>query len=145
MLNSVSGVSFKGDVTPAQNTQDLISAPSQFSASLADAPVDSFEKVGEEKKRSKAPVVIGGLLALAAATYIGLGIAVGKGKLKKVEGTDLKFMEKAQNWAHAVGDNAKSVWNKVTGWFGKKGAEEATSNVATTGEQAAGNATNATT
>ena len=53
MLNSVSGVSFKGDVTPAQNTQDLISAPSQFSASLADAPVDSFEKVGEEKKKSK--------------------------------------------------------------------------------------------
>lgn len=141
MLNSVSGVSFKGDIAPAQNTQDLISAPSQFSAPLADAPVDSFEKVGEEKKKSKAPVIIGGLLALAAATYIGLGIAVGKGKLKKVEGTDLKFMEKAQNWAHAVGDNAKSAWNKVTGWFGRKGAEE----TAQAGEQAAGNATNATT
>ncbi len=126
MLSPVSGVSFRGEVAPAQNTQDLISAPSQFASPIADAPADSFEKAGEEKKKSKAPAIIGGLLALAAAAYIGLGVAVGKGKLDKVvaaEGAELKFMEKAQNLAHAVGENANSAWKTVTGWFGKKGAE----------------------
>ena len=36
MLNSVSGVNFKGDVTPNPNIQDLISSPGQY-ASLAEA------------------------------------------------------------------------------------------------------------
>ena len=139
MLSAVSGVSFKGDVAPAQNTQDLINAPSQFAGPIADVPADSFEKAGEEKKKSKAPAILGGLVALAAAAYIGLGVAVGKGKLNKVvaaEGAELKFMKKAQNWAHTVGENANNVWKSITGWFGKKGSEVA-ENTAGTGNTAA--------
>ena len=125
MLNPVSGVSFRGDVAPTQNTQDLISAPSQFAGPVADAPADSFEKAGEEKKKSKAPAIIGGLVALAAAAYIGLGVAVGKGKLPKIEGTELKFMEKAQNLANSVGENAGKVWKSITGLFSKNAAKVA--------------------
>ena len=51
MINSVSGISFRGDVAPAN---DLISAPSKFSnpAPQAEAPADSFEKAGEKKGKS---------------------------------------------------------------------------------------------
>lgn len=40
MINSVSGVSFRGDVAPAQNMQDLINAPGQYTTQVADAPAD---------------------------------------------------------------------------------------------------------
>ena len=89
MLNSVSGVNFKGDVTPNPNIQDLISSPGQYASLAEEAPVDSFEKTGTEKEhKSKAPAIITTIVGLAAAAYVGLGIAVGKGKLKKVEGAN---------------------------------------------------------
>lgn len=119
MLSSVSGVSFKGDVAPNQNVQDLLSSPGKFSAPIADNPPDSFAKEGaEKKKKSKAPAIIGTLVALAAATYIGLGVAVSKSKLNKVvaqEGKELKFTEKVQNFFHSIGENAESMWNKIRG------------------------------
>lgn len=116
MLNSVSGVNFKGDVTPNPNIQDLINSPGQYASLTEEAPVDSFEKAGAEKEhKSKAPAIITTIVGLAAAAYVGLGIAVGKGKLKKVEGTDLKFTEKAQNFFHSIGENASNMWKKVRG------------------------------
>ena len=119
MLNAVSGVSFKGEVTPNQNLQDLINSHGQFSAPIAEAPSDSFVRRNtEENKKSKAPAVIGSLVALAAAAYIGLGVAVSKSKLTKVvaqEGKELKFAEKAQNFFHSIGENAESLWNKIRG------------------------------
>ena len=103
MINSVSGVNFRGDVAPAQNSQDLINAPGQFATPVADVPADSFEKEGAEKKKSKAPAIIGTIVGLAALAYAGLGLAVGKGKLNKVvaqEGKELKLTDKAINVFH---------------------------------------------
>ena len=116
MLNSVSGVSFKGDITPNPNVQDLINSPGQYASLAAEAPADSFEKAGAEKEhKSKAPAIIATIVGLAAAAYVGLGIAVGKGKLTKVEGADLKFTEKVQNFFHSIGENASNMWKKVRG------------------------------
>lgn len=125
MINSVSGVNFRGDVAPAQNSQDLINAPGQFATPVADVPADSFEKEGAEKKKSKAPAIIGTIVGLAALAYAGLGLAVGKGKLNKVvaqEGKELKLTDKAINVLHDIGENAKGVWDSIASKFGKKGA-----------------------
>ena len=43
MINSVSGVNFRGDDATAQNSQDLINAPGQFATPVDDVPADSFE------------------------------------------------------------------------------------------------------
>lgn len=118
MLNSVSGVSFKGDTTAA-NVQDLINSSGLYANSVAEMPPDSFERFGGEKeKKSKAPAIIASIVALTAAAYVGLGLAVGKGKLNKVvpkDGAELKFMEKAKNFLYDVGENAKGLWNKIRG------------------------------
>lgn len=120
MINSVSGISFRGETAP---TNDILSAPSKFSAPApkADAPVDSFEKAN--KKKSKAPAIIGGLLATAAVAAIALGFLTGRGKLTKVvaeEGKNLSFLNKAQNFICDIGEKVANLWPKVF-----KGAEKA--------------------
>ena len=128
MINSVSGISFKGDVAPAN---DLINAPSKFSnpAPQADAPADSFEKAGE-KKKSKAPAVIGGLIGAVALAAVALGFATGRGKLTKViaqEGKELTLLNKAQNFLCDIGEKIANVLPSV---FKGKGAEKAAESVA---------------
>ena len=118
MINSVSGISFRGETAP---TNDILSAPSKFSAPApkADAPADSFEKTN--KKKSKAPAIIGGLLAAAAVAAIALGFLTGRGKLTKVvaeEGKNLSFLNKAQNFICDIGEKVAKLWPKVF-----KGAE----------------------
>lgn len=120
MINSVSGISFRGETAP---TNDILSAPSKFSAPApkADAPADSFEKAN--KKKSKAPAIIGGLLATAAVAAIALGFLTGRGKLTKVvaeEGKNLSFLNKAQNFICDIGEKVANLWPKVF-----KGAEKA--------------------
>lgn len=120
MINSVSGISFRGETAP---TNDILSAPSKFSAPApkADAPADSFEKAS--KKKSKAPAIIGGLLATAAVAAIALGFLTGRGKLTKVvaeEGKNLSFLNKAQNFICDMGEKVANLWPKVF-----KGAEKA--------------------
>ena len=120
MINSVSGISFRGETAP---TNDILSAPSKFSAPApkADAPADSFEKTN--KKKSKAPAIIGGLLATAAVAAIALGFLTGRGKLTKVvaeEGKNLTFLNKAQNFICDMGEKVANLWPKVF-----KGAEKA--------------------
>ena len=84
MISAVSGVSFKGE--GAVSSADLINAPGKFSSAPAslDAPADSFESKGKEKK-GHAGTVMGSIVGLLALAYVALGLAVGKGKLKKVE------------------------------------------------------------
>lgn len=116
MINSVSNVSFKA------NSAELLSAPGKFSqtpVAKTDAPADEF--VG--KKKSKAPAVMT-TLALALAAFIGLGVAVKKGKLAKVENAE-GFMAKIKNVGASIGGAAESCWNKITGIFGKKGEKVA--------------------
>lgn len=126
MINSVSGVNFCGDAAPA-NAQSLINDPGKFSASaIAQTQPDSFEKAGEapvEKKKSKVPVILGGILALAAATYVSLGIAVGKGKLTKAvanAGEEVGFMGKVKNFFVDIGENANKMWKKIRGQGGEE-------------------------
>ena len=129
MISSVSNINFRGDAAPV-NHQDLINSPGKFTTTQppkADAPADSFEKKdgaeGAEKKKSKAPVIIGSIAGLLALAYIGLGIAVGKGKLTKAvaeEGKELGFMGKVKNFFVSIGENAENLWNRIRG----KKAEE---------------------
>lgn len=124
MISSVSNVNFRGDAAPV-NHQDLINSPGKFTtqAPKADAPADSFEKKdgadNAETKKSKAPAIIGSVAALLLAAYVGLSVAVGKGKLveKQVaEGAEkLKFGEKVNNFFYKIGKSGEDLWNKIRG------------------------------
>ena len=121
MISSVSNVNFRGDAAPV-NTQDLINSPGKFTtqAPKADVPADSFEKEGApaEKKKSKAPAIIGTIVGLLAATYVGLSIAVGKKALTRAvaeEGKELGFMGKVKNFFVAIGESGENLWNKIRG------------------------------
>ncbi len=118
MINSVSSVSFRGDV----NAQELINSPGKYTtaaAPQAEAQADSFEKEGAApKKKSKAPAIIGTIVGLAAAAYIALGIAVGKGKLAKAipdEAGNIGFMGKVKNFFVSIGESADNLWSKIRG------------------------------
>lgn len=121
MISSVSNVNFRGDAAPV-NAQDLINSPGKYTtqAPKAEAPADSFEKEGAaaEKKKSKAPAIIGTVVGLLAAAYVGLSIAVGKGKLTKAvaeEGKELGFMGKVKNFFVSIGESGEKLWNKIRG------------------------------
>lgn len=116
MLSSVSNISFRGD---AGNHQDLISSPGKFSNKPApySPKADSFEDSQKENKHTAAKV-IGSLAGLAALTWIGLGIAVGrKGsawkKIPAAEGQNLKFTDKVKNFFFAIGESANNAYKKV--------------------------------
>ncbi len=119
MINSVSSLSFRGEAAPVSS--DIINAPSKFAAPMDSKP-DAFEKAGEkggdDEKKSKLPAILGSILALAAITYVALGVAVNKGKLEKVvaaEGKELKFTDKIKNFFHSIGENADNMWKKIRG------------------------------
>ena len=121
MISPVSNVNFRGDAAPV-NAQDLINSPGKFSAQApkADAPADSFEKEGApaEKKKSKAPAIIGTIVGLLAATYVGLSIAVGKKALTRAvaeEGKEIGFMGKVKNFFVDIGESGEKLWNKIRG------------------------------
>ena len=126
MINSVSGVSFRGE---AVNSQDLFNAPGKYAVptTVADAP-DSFEKQGKEKKKGGHGILA--TLAVALAAFAALGIAVKKGHLEKVEineadGFFKKALQKGQNLAHTVGEYAVKAWDATGGKLFKRGAEAA--------------------
>ena len=134
MINSVSGVSFRGE---AVNSQDLFNAPGKYAtpATGADAPADTFEAHGKEKKKGGHGILA--TLAVALAAFTALGIAVKKGHLEKVEineadGFFKKALQKGQNLAHTIGEYAVKAWDATGGKLFKKGAEaaEATEEVA---------------
>lgn len=121
MISSVSNVNFRGDAAPV-NAQDLINSPGKFTtqAPKTDAPADSFEKEGApaEKKKSKAPAIIGTIVGLLAATYVGLSIAVGKKALTRAvaeDGKELGFMGHVKNFFVAIGESGEKLWNKIRG------------------------------
>lgn len=113
MISSVSGVSFRGEAPV--NVADLINSPGKFSTApvKSDIPSDSFETKGENKKSHKG-AVIGTVIALLAAAYIGLGVAVNKAKLKNIDNPE-GIMQKAQNFFHKIGESADELWKKVRG------------------------------
>ena len=126
MTNSVSNVSFRAE--SAVNTQDLIHSPGKYTTQTpkTEAQADSFEKEGavSDKKKSKTGAIIGGVAALLLASYVGLSVAVGKGKISKkvaAEGENLKFGEKVNNFFYSIGDSGRNLWNRIRG----KKAEDA--------------------
>lgn len=120
MISSVSNVNFRGDAAPV-NHQDLINSPGKFTTQTpkADAPADSFEKKDgaekAEKSKSKAPAIIGTIAGLLLAAYVGLSIAVGKGKIVERKGAELKFGDKVNNFFHKIGKSGEELWNKIRG------------------------------
>lgn len=118
MINSVPNLSFRGEVT---NAQDLINSPGQFAtpAQIADLPPDSFEMQGEEKKKSRAKGVIA-TLGLALAAFAGLGYAVKKGHLEKpiineADGFFKKLWPQTKKLGHTIGEYAVKAWDNTLG------------------------------
>lgn len=134
MIRSISSVNF-GDTAPAQNFNELINAPGKYASSPAqEAAVPKGDEVDfstKPEKKSHTGAIIGGVIGALALVWIGLGIAVGKGKLAKIEGEDLKFAEKFKNAFFEIGNSAKKAYDSTLGkWFGK--AEEAAADAAET-------------
>lgn len=73
----------------------------------------------KDNKNVKAAAGIGGLLT---AAYVGLSLAVGKGKLTKAvaeQGKKLGFMSQVKNVFVAIGESGVKLWNSITGKAGK--------------------------
>ena len=127
MINSVSNVSFRGE-TAGVNAQDLINSQGKYTT-VTEVPADSFQKEGAQEKKKGGYGALIGTLLVALATFAGLGYAVKKGHLEKVEVPAEGFFAKAKahikNGATTVGEWAGKCWDTVAGWFGK-GAKEVT-------------------
>jgi len=133
MINAVSGVSFKGEGDKDLNA--LINSPGKFSAAPAATMAPAADKVdlstsNGKKEKNNTAAVVGGTLAALAAVWVGLGIAVGKGKLadwKLAEGVqDAGWGAKAKNLVYKIGESAKKAYDSTLGkWFGKKADDAA--------------------
>ena len=113
MIHSVSGVSFRGDA--AVNMQDLINSPGKYTSQAlnSEMPADSFEN-NTEKPKSHKGAVIGTIIGLLAAAYIGLGVAVNKNLLKKIDNPE-GIVQKTKNFFHKIGESADELGKKVRG------------------------------
>ena len=72
----------------------------------------------EFKKDNKNAKAAAGVAGLLGAAYIGLGIAVGKGKLTKSvaeAGKELGFMSKVKNVFVSIGESGVDLWKVLTG------------------------------
>jgi len=131
MIKAVSGISFKNDATKDMNA--LINSPGKYSsapAGASQAPQGDRADISSSKKdeeKSNTGLIIGGTIAALAAIWIGLGIAVGKGKLAdwKIESPD-GWGAKLKNFVYTVGESAKKAYDNTLGkWFGKKADDAA--------------------
>ena len=109
MISSVSGISFRGDAPV--NSADLINSPGKYAtaAPKADIPADTY---GDKNKKSHKGGVIATVVALLAAAYIGLGVAVHKGKLNKIDNPE-GFTQKVKQFFYSIGESADSLWGKI--------------------------------
>lgn len=118
MISAVNGVSFG-------NSQDLINSPGQFTtmAPTPEMKPDSFEMEGEKKKSHTGLKVLLGTAIVALAAFIGLGVAVKKGSLTKVEvpaeGTIAKAQAKVKNFGVKVGEKAADWYESIMKMFGR--------------------------
>lgn len=72
----------------------------------------------EFKKDNKKAKVATGIGTALAAAYVGLSVAVGKGKLTKAiaeQGKKLGFVDQAKNVFFAIGDSGVKLWKSITG------------------------------
>lgn len=72
----------------------------------------------EFKKDNKNLKAAGGVGALLTAAYVGLSVAVGKGKLTKAvaeQGKKLGFMGQVKNVFVAIGESGVKLWNAISG------------------------------
>ena len=125
MISSISNnVHFRGEAVSAQ---DLINSPGNFSANIpADKP-DTFEKAPfeeENNEKSYLPAIIGTAVA-ALAAFVGLGVAVKKGKLEKVEVAEAdsffkKLWTRTKNVGFSIGEAAGKCYDKIAKLFGKE-------------------------
>lgn len=120
MINSVRNVSFGTGA-------DIIGQPGKYSSQPASSidmsmPSDTFEK----KSHTGRNLLITGLVLLGG--FLGLGFAVKKGKLAKLEELPEGFFKKnwarVKNFAATIGEYGEKTINKVGKLFSKKSAEK---------------------
>ena len=110
MINSVSGISFRGEAV--LNAADLINSPGKYTTSEVkkDLPSDSYEP--QEKKKSHKGAAIATIIGLLTAAYVALGFAVNKGAIKKIDNPE-GIIQKAKNFFYSIGENADNLWAKI--------------------------------
>ncbi len=72
----------------------------------------------EFKKDNKNAKIAAGIGTALAAAYVGLSVAVGKGKLTKAvaeQGKKLGFADQIKNVFFAIGDSGVKLWKSITG------------------------------
>ncbi len=114
MLNSVSGVNFKGN--PILEREGKFSQPQQPQGSAPEMPADSFEKPKKKHTGLKAFLWTVGVLAAAA---VGLGVAAKKGKLTSIEAPE-GFMANAKNVCAKIGEGVAEAYDNTIAWCAEK-------------------------
>ncbi len=110
MLNSVSGVSFRGN--PILEREGKFTQTQQPQAKTPEMPADSLEKPKKKNKGLKAALWTVGVLAAAA---IGLGVAVKKGKLNTLEAPE-GLLAHTQNFFAKAGKYVADAYDSVVAW-----------------------------
>ena len=111
MLNSVSGVNFKGN--PILEREGKFTQTQQPQAVAPEMPADKFEK--PEKKRTGLKAVLWTVGVLAAAA-IGLGVAAKKGKLPEIVEAPKGFVEHTKNFISKIGKGVADAYDNVADW-----------------------------
>ncbi len=112
MLRSVSSVNFRANSSQNVSNSLNLSNKSSYNGKLVDIDYD------EAEKKVPASYIAGGVAAALLATWVALGVAVGrKGsrweKIVPLEGEKLKFSEKVKNFFYEIGKSADDTYKKV--------------------------------
>ncbi len=111
MLNSVSGVNFRGN--PILEREGKYTQSQQPQAKAPEMPADSVETTQKKKHKGlKATLWTIGILAAAA---IGLGVAAKTGKLSSIEAPE-GMMAKAKNVCAKIGEGVADAYDNVVAW-----------------------------
>lgn len=139
MVSAISNVSFRADAVN-KDLNSLINDPGKYSSAQQQAPAKDLgaDKVdlstnAAKKEKSNTGAIIGGILGVLALTWIGLGVAVSKGKLNEIPEA-AGWGEKLKNIAFKIGKSADDAYKSTFGkWFGKaeKTTAEATEETVT--------------
>ena len=125
-INAVNCVSFHGHGSESTGSIAHRNNPSQCPTCGSKISFRGYDE--PEKKGVSTGGILGGLVAVTAATIIGLGYAhkaggfnkLGDGWMKKTIGKLEPAGKKCHEWCATIKNKSSECWTKIKGWFSPK-------------------------